>query len=74
IQGWLEAELETSFNGKVGLNPFEFRAGLKQHAAAQAKKDAEGLNPFEFRAGLKRPHRGNSRGYLVLIPLNSGLA
>ena len=38
--------------GRVSLNPFEFRAGLKL-AARGAAQAAPGLNPFEFRAGLK---------------------
>ena len=40
---------------QIGLNPFEFRAGLKQHYSVA--RAFSGLNPFEFRAGLKRKHR-----------------
>ena len=36
---------------QIGLNPFEFRAGLKQHYSVA--RAFSGLNPFEFRAGLK---------------------
>ena len=36
-----------------GLNPFEFRAGLKPTGYGYSEF-APGLNPFEFRAGLKQ--------------------
>ena len=55
------------------LNPFEFRAGLKQRAPA-ALALLVGLNPFEFRAGLKLSVIATSDPAEVLIPLNSGLA
>ncbi len=37
---------------KIGLNPFEFRAGLKLHNFSVMLR-VKCLNPFEFRAGLK---------------------
>ena len=40
---------------EFGLNPFEFRAGLKR--GRRKDKRFEGLNPFEFRAGLKPYNR-----------------
>ena len=56
------------------LNPFEFRAGLKQADTAGLIKSLS-LNPFEFRAGLKpRGAAGLCGVVAVLIPLNSGLA
>ena len=55
------------------LNPFEFRAGLKQADTAGLIKSLS-LNPFEFRAGLKQPATAKPVSWKVLIPLNSGLA
>ena len=55
------------------LNPFEFRAGLKQTNHSKAPKVGS-LNPFEFRAGLKREREAFEAWIEVLIPLNSGLA
>ena len=41
----------SSIGLRVGLNPFEIRAGLKR--ALHRKGDLISLNPFEIRAGLK---------------------
>ena len=58
----------------LGLNPFEFRAGLEPAVRCQNSL-ASGLNPFEFRAGLERLKIDeHGRIQFVLIPLNSGLA
>ena len=57
---------------QIGLNPFEFRAGLKQHYSVA--RAFSGLNPFEFRAGLKPAQTRGLFRLQVLIPLNSGLA
>ena len=52
---------------RVGLNPFEFRAGLKRLAGIPLK-ETNGLNPFEFRAGLKRMRIGQSAAKHRLNP------
>ena len=56
-----------------GVNPFEFRAGLKRKMF-HVEAFRFGLNPFEFRAGLKRGETARRAAGRVLIPLNSGLA
>ena len=56
------------------LNPFEFRAGLKQADTAGLIKSLS-LNPFEFRAGLKhwRPWRLSSAVSLNPFEFRAGL-
>ena len=46
----------------MGLNPFEFRAGLKRTNESISKQMIS-LNPFEFRAGLKQI---DMAGYIII--------
>ena len=59
----------------LGLNPFEFRAGLERTGGTVVHPPTGSLNPFEFRAGLEPTCSLSLCCFAcVLIPLNSGLA